>query len=206
VRSAESRLVLGLALACALPACLPEGASALLAWDRAGLGNGQLWRLWSAHLVHFSVQQALCDGIVLCACAAIVAPALGSMRVLRQLLLAACLISLALLALPQLSQYRGASSLATLLAVRAGLLLWTDAARWRALLLAAALAWAGVTLAQACGVAVSAAGLPPDVAVAWQAHLLGAACALLPGWRSDQASAYLTSPTESGRSSPGRLS
>jgi membrane associated rhomboid family serine protease len=128
------------------------------------------------------------------------------MRVLRQLLLAACLISLALLALPQLSQYRGASSLATLLAVRAGLLLWTDAARWRALLLAAALAWAGVTLAQACGVAVSAAGLPPDVAVAWQAHLLGAACALLPGWRSDQASAYLTSPTESGRGSPGRLS
>jgi rhomboid family GlyGly-CTERM serine protease len=43
-------LVVALAL---LVWCLPDGAEAL-AYDRAAILHGEVWRLWSGHLVHFS--------------------------------------------------------------------------------------------------------------------------------------------------------
>jgi len=45
---------LGLA-ALALIVFLLPASSALLVFDRAGIANGELWRLLSAHLVHFSI-------------------------------------------------------------------------------------------------------------------------------------------------------
>lgn len=174
----------GLALACLLLACLPESGSAALAWERDAILAGQWWRLWTGHLVHFGWQHALSDAVVLVAGASLLERGLGTRRLLRQLLLIAPLISLALFAVPGLMEYRGASALAATVALAAGIALWPLAGCWRPALLAGALACAASTAAQALGAGWSAAGLPASVAVAWQAHLFGAACALLPGWRA----------------------
>jgi rhomboid family GlyGly-CTERM serine protease len=173
----------GLALACLLLACLPESAAAALDWERGAIFAGQWWRLWTGHLVHFGLQHALFDAIVLYAGASLLEREIGTPRLLRQLLLAAPLISLALFAVPDLITYRGASALAATVALAAGIALWPRAGRWRLALLAGGLACAASTAAQAFGAGWSGAGLPGGVVVAWQAHVFGAACALLPGWR-----------------------
>ena len=179
----------GLALACLLLACLPEAVAARLSWERGALLGGQWWRLWTGHLVHFGLQHAVFDAIVLFAGASLLERELGTQRLLRQLLLVAPLIALALLAVPDLDEYRGASSLAATVALAAGIALWRDARPWRPALLAGGVAWLGFSAAQAVRPEWSAAGLPEGVAVTWQAHLLGAACALLPGWRAATCSA-----------------
>jgi membrane associated rhomboid family serine protease len=173
----------GLALACLLLACLPESTAAALDWEPGAILAGQWWRLWTGHLLHFGLQHALFDAIVLYAGASLLEREIGTWRLLRQLLLAAPLVSLALLAVPDLVAYRGASALAATVALAAGIALWPAAGRWRPALLAAGLACAASTAAQALGAGWSAAGLPGGVVVAWQAHVFGAACALLPGWR-----------------------
>ena len=173
----------GLAFVCLLLACLPESLKAQLSWERGAILSGQWWRLWTGHLVHFGLQHAMLDAIVLFAGASLLERELGTRRLLRQLLLAAPLVSLGLFAAPGLDEYRGASSLAATVALAAGIALWRDARPWRPALLAGGLAWACFSTVQAVRPEWSAAGLPDGVAVAWQAHLLGAACALLPGWR-----------------------
>ena len=177
------RAAAGLALACLLLACLPESLAAQLSWERVAILGGQWWRLWTGHLVHFGLQHAMLDAIVLFAGASLLERELGTRGLLRQLLLAATLVALGLLAAPGLDEYRGASSLAAAVALAAGIALWRDARPWRPALLAGGLAWACFSTLQAVRPEWSAAGLPDGVVVAWQAHLLGAACALLPGWR-----------------------
>jgi membrane associated rhomboid family serine protease len=190
----------GLATACLLLACLPESGTAALAWEREAILAGQWWRLWTGHLVHFGMQHASFDAIVLLAGASLLEREIGTLRLLRQMLLAAPLISLALFAVPGLGAYRGASALAATVTLAAGIALWPTAGRWRPALLAGGVACAASTAAQALGAGWSAAGLPAGVMVAWQAHVFGAACALLPGWRSCryQDGEYLTSQVESG--------
>ena len=183
------RAAAGLALACLLLACLPESLAAQLSWERVAILGGQWWRLWTGHLVHFGLQHAMLDAIVLFAGASLLERELGTRRLLRQLLLAAPLVALGLFAAPGLDEYRGASSLAATVALAAGIALWPGAGRWRPALLAGAAAWFCLSAVQAVRPEWSAAGLPEDVAVAWQAHLLGAACALLPGWRTATCSA-----------------
>jgi rhomboid family GlyGly-CTERM serine protease len=178
------RLAAGFALACLLLACLPEPAAAALDWEREAILGGEWWRLWTGHLVHFGLQHALFDAVVVYAGASLLEREIGRPRLLRQLLLAAPLVSLALLAVPDLIAYRGASALAATVALAAGIALWPTAGRWRLALLAGGLACAASTSMQALGAGWSAAGLPSGVVVAWQAHLFGAACALLPGWRA----------------------
>jgi rhomboid family GlyGly-CTERM serine protease len=178
------RLAAGFALACLLLACLPEPAAAALDWEREAILGGEWWRLWTGHLVHFGLQHALFDAIVVYAGASLLEREIGRPRLLRQLLLTAPLVSLALLAVPDLIAYRGASALAATVALAAGIALWPTAGRWRPALLAGGLACAASMAAQALGAGWSAAGLPGGVVVAWQAHLFGAACALLPGWRA----------------------
>jgi membrane associated rhomboid family serine protease len=177
----------GLELACLLLAWLPESGSAALAGERAAILAGLWWGVWTVHLVDVGGQHALFDAVVLVAGASLLERGLGMRRLLRQLLLVAPLISLALFAVPGLVEYRGASALAATVALAAGIALWPLAGRWRPALLAGGLACAASTAAQAIGAGWSAAGLPPTVAVAWQGHLLGAACALLPGWRAASA-------------------
>lgn len=163
------------ALACCALALLPGAVSAQLAYDRGAILSGELWRLWSGHFVHFSLPQALADALVLFAMGALAEPIVGTRRLVLALALGAPLISLGLLAAaPALAEYRGASGIGVMLAVAAGGLLWHASARWKAAIALLAAAFAAKTLCEASGVSFDATTLPDGVAVAWQAHALGA--------------------------------
>lgn len=170
-----------LALACLACACLPEAFIASLAWERDAILAGQWWRLWTGHLVHFGMAHAFTDALVLLAAGSIVERRIGSVRLLRRLVLAAPLISLLLLAAPGLIEYRGASSLGAMLAVAAALACWPQAGQWRPAILAGGAAFAVATTSHAFDAGIAWSSLPQGVAVAWQAHLLGAACGIVAG-------------------------
>lgn len=168
-------LSLALALVCVVALALPPGAVDALALIRAALADGELWRLWSAHFVHFSTQQALTDGAALLIAGSIVEPSLGTRRLGLLLLAGAPLIGLGTLSLaPDLSEYRGASGLAVMLGAAACVDLWRELPRHRPLVTFVALLFATKLGLGAAGVELDLAGLPAGVIVAWQAHLIGA--------------------------------
>jgi rhomboid family GlyGly-CTERM serine protease len=165
---------------CLLLACLGESETAMLAWDRGALHNGELWRLWTGHLVHFSASQALAETLALFVTGLYAEPLVGSRRFALILACAADLLSLGMLTLaPGLNEYRGASGLATLTAVLAGALAWRRHPELRPVLGCAALGLAAKTLWEAGAHVAAFTELPAGVAVAWQAHLLGV---LLGAW------------------------
>jgi rhomboid family GlyGly-CTERM serine protease len=165
---------------CLLLACLGESEAGMLAWERGALQNGELWRLWTGHLVHFSVSQALANTLALVAMGLYAEPLVGSRRFALLLACAADLLSLGMLVLaPGLNEYRGASGLATLSAVLAGVLAWRHHPQSRPVLGCAALALAAKTLWEAGTHTAAFTDLPAGVAVAWQAHLMGV---LLGAW------------------------
>jgi rhomboid family GlyGly-CTERM serine protease len=160
---------------CLLLAFLGESEAGMLAWERGGLQNGELWRLWTGHLVHFSFTQALADTLALVAMGLYAEPLVGSRRFALILAGAADLLSMGMLVLaPGLNEYRGASGLATLTAVLAGVLAWRRHPESRPVLACGALALAAKTLWEAGSHMAAFTDLPAGVAVAWQAHLLGA--------------------------------
>lgn len=168
------------ALACIALAYLPAPLAAQLAYDRDAVLAGQLWRLWSGHLVHFSGEHALLDVTVLLATGALAEATVGSRRLAPGLLLGAPAVSLGLLlAAPAMLEYRGASAIASMTAVAAAAQLWAHGGRWKLAVLLAGAGFFGKALCEAAGVALPSAALPDNVAVAWQAHLFGALCGLL---------------------------
>jgi rhomboid family GlyGly-CTERM serine protease len=173
-------------LVCLALAWAGEPVSVGLAYDRQAILSGELWRLWTAHAVHFSPQHALADTLAL-AVLATLAERLANARTAWVALVAGPpLISLGLLAVsPGLQEYRGASGLAVMMAVLCAGLLWSKCgARGKCVLTALATLLLGKTVAEACGGSSGVAGLPSGVVVAWQAHVLGAACAVaLLAWR-----------------------
>ncbi|WP_373987630.1 rhombosortase [Duganella sp. BuS-21] len=153
-----------------------DAASELLEYDRHAILAGEVWRLWSCHLVHYSAQHALIDFATAAAAGAVALPALGWRRLCLILALTAPLIATGLLLLaPDCLYYRGASGLAVLLVVLAAGTLWPRAcprARVALVLLGAALA--AKIAAEALGYAAGWSDLPSDVVVVWQSHLIGA--------------------------------
>lgn len=102
-------LLAALAAACGLASLLPE----TFALTREGLARGELWRLWTGHLVHLDLRHGIQD-------AALVAILLSIVRPWRWLLLAAPALSVSVLALrPDLESYAGLSGLAHGLALLA---------------------------------------------------------------------------------------
>jgi rhomboid family GlyGly-CTERM serine protease len=177
---------------CLLLACAGEPLGSGLAWERAGILHGELWRLWSGHLVHYSVSQAGADTLVLFVMGLYAEPLVGSRRFGLMLAGAAALLSLGMLVLaPALNEYRGASGLAVLTAVLGGVLAWRRHPGSRPMLACAAPALAAKTLWEACAQTAAFADLPAGVSVAWQAHLLGALLGVLAARR-------LSRPEESG--------
>ena len=170
---------------CLLLACAGEPVAAGLEWERTAILHGELWRLWSGQLVHFSLSHAGADTLGLVAMGLVAEPLTGSRRFALVLGGGALLISLVVLALaPGLSEYRGASGLAMLTAVMGGVLAWQRYPASRAMLACAGLALASKTLWEAFAHTAAFSDLPAGVTVAWQAHLLGgalgfcAACAM----------------------------
>jgi rhomboid family GlyGly-CTERM serine protease len=92
--------------------CLPQ-LSALLVYDRQAILAGQLWRLATAPLVHFSVSHLCWDGVVFAAAGwAVEAAGYRGFRLLCAL--AAVIPGLFFLgAVPELGRYGGLSGLAT---------------------------------------------------------------------------------------------
>lgn len=164
-----------------LLAAMPEGVQALLAWDRAAIGAGAWWRLWSGHVVHFGWLHAAADGGVLlaaalCAPRAMSGPRTGRLSVLGLVLAPVLLSAVLWVALPGMAAYRGASGLAAM-AVVAVCVAWLRVAPGRgpARTLAAVglLALFGKILVEAMG-GPAGGVLPPGVVVAWPAHAVGA--------------------------------
>jgi rhomboid family GlyGly-CTERM serine protease len=168
-------VTLALGAVCLLLACTGEPVAAGLAWERSAILHGELWRLWTGHLVHFTASHAGADGLALVALGLLAEPLIGSRRYARVLAGGAVAISLGLLALaPGLHEYRGASALAVLSAVLGGVLAWRRHPASRPMLCCAALALASKTLWEAFAHTAAFTDLPAGVDVAWQAHLLGA--------------------------------
>jgi rhomboid family GlyGly-CTERM serine protease len=172
-KSAPVTLVIG--AACLLLAIAGEPLASSLAWQRGAILHGEVWRLWSGHLVHYSASHGAADALALLATGMLAEPLAGSRRYALVLLGGAALISLGLLAcVPELYEYRGASGLAMLAAALAGVLLWRHRLAARPLIQVAGLALALKMLWDANGHTLTLAGLPTGVVVSWQAHLLGA--------------------------------
>lgn len=178
-------VTLAIAALCLLLGGAGEPVAAGLAWERGAILHGELWRLWTGHLVHFSLSHAAADALVLAAMGLLAEPLVGPRRFAMLLGGGAFVLSLGLLALaPGLHEFRGASGLAVLTAVLGGVLAWQRYPASRPMLLCAALALASKTLWEACAHTAAFTELPPGVAVAWQAHVLGAllgVCAALAG-------------------------
>lgn len=169
-----------LALAALVLDYAPAGLGDLMAYDRLALLSGQLWRLWSGHLVHFSARHAITDAAALFLIGAVLEPLLGTRRLCLALGWGAALIGLALLlGLPELTHYRGLSGLDVMMAVMALCTLWQHRTlpRYRVAALAALLVFK--TASEALGITLGSSSLPMGITVMWQAHALGAACGVL---------------------------
>lgn len=165
-----------LALAClAISAFVPASVIGDLSFDRQAILSGEIWRLWTGHLVHFSTQHTLLDSLVLFLVGSLAEKDLGRRTMGLGIVLGALLISCGLLlGVPLLLEYRGASGISMLLAVAAGASLWKTAPQFRKLLLVLGSCLFAKTLLDACGDTLGVAGLPGEVQVAWQAHVFGA--------------------------------
>lgn len=159
---------------CLLLALLPESQIEHLSGDRQAILQGDLWRLWTAHLTHFSLRHAVIDSMTLCLIGALAESVFGSRRLALWLFVGAPVISMAmLLAAPALLDYRGASAMAVLLATAVGLSLWRSLPSSRLSLSILVLCLFAKIGFDAAGLSVTLADLPDHVRVAWQAHLLG---------------------------------
>lgn len=168
------------ALACLAIALLPAPVRDLLAYEPQAIAAGELWRLWTAHFVHFSAVHALGDAIVLYALGALAEPVLGTLTLALVFALAPPLMSLLLPMLaPLLTEYRGASGLAFMLVPIAAVAAWPTAGRWRIAIVLLGVAMSVKTFADAHGSGPGSATLPYGVVVAWQVHALGAALGIV---------------------------
>jgi rhomboid family GlyGly-CTERM serine protease len=178
------------ALPAALAALGPATTNQL--WlERAALGRGELWRLWTAHWVHFSASHLGWNLAVLLAAGAWLERARPGW-LLTHTLVAAPLISLALLVVePAMQAYGGLSALATgtvtLLALVQLENRRADRPLWTALLLLVA---GKITYDASHATALFSRFDLPAVRPSAFAHAVGAgmALALWPVWREWHAS------------------
>jgi rhomboid family GlyGly-CTERM serine protease len=123
---------------------LPAGARAVLRHDRAALLDGELWRLFTAHLIHLGWAHWALNALGLVLCGVLANPLPTPGRLLARMAVLGLGVSLMLLAFdPALTHYVGLSGVLYGLFV---LTLWPQARRGEALgiaALATVLAWAG---------------------------------------------------------------
>lgn len=160
--------VLALALFCI--ALLPSDWQSALEYRRELILHGEIWRLWSGHLVHFGRAHAFYDG----AAFIVMVWALHRLgyREWQRLLGVAPVISLGLLWLqPGLESYRGLSALDMTLFACCLRLGWNQHPRMRTGFVLLAMLLAVKLASDAFG--LRATSLPDGVDVAVSAHLLG---------------------------------
>ena len=154
------------------------GAGPALEYDRARVAAGEVWRLATAQLVHWTPRMALADlGMILVLGAWLESQ--GRRRAVALALALAAVLTLAgvVLVLPHLLRYRGSSGPASALFVLTALEIARRPSRRGArglallslVLFAVKVIWETIT-----GQALFAGGLPVGVDVVPLAHLLGA--------------------------------
>ncbi len=172
-------VTLSIALAAGVAFASPRLADALI-YQRADILAGQAWRLWTGHLVHFTLSHLVLDLAVFLAAG--VWLELIEPRVTRWFyLLAPPAISLALLwGDPTLQFYAGLSGLAT------GLLVLLALIQWRRDTSGPAWFWPAVLLLVAVKVVIELtrdqplfARFEPGIRVVPLAHIGGISCALI---------------------------
>jgi len=170
---------LGIAVAAVAAYVWPRLADAWI-YERPAILAGQVWRLWTGHLVHYSVSHLLLDLAVFVAAGGWLEWILP--RPARWFyLLAPPVISAALLVgEPTLARYAGLSGVAT------GVLVLLALVQWRRDAAAPVWFWPAVLALVAVKVAVEARGttplfarFDPDIRVVPLAHLGGIACAAI---------------------------
>lgn len=180
---------LWLALLCLIPLLLPDAGQSGLEYRREELLAGEIWRLWSGHLVHFSALHALQDGLAgILLTFSLLHWWNGRCLLLRLLVLAPLISLVLLLGVPDMAIYRGASGLDMALLGMLLRLLATTRPDWRPGLIGIALLLGGKMLLDAQGGIWSS--LPPGVEVAWQAHGAG----LLLGWLAGRPASRFSGP------------
>ena len=192
-------IILAVVAGASLASLLP-GAAGILEYDRTAVEAGEIWRLLTGQLVHWTARMTAADLAVLLAVGAWLE--IRCRRVaLVALLAGALLVGLGLYGLaPELSHYRGSSGLASALFAAAALemataspLRWQRASALTALVLfAAKLFWELET-----GRALAAGPLLPGVVVTPSVHLLGGMAGLL--------ARGLRRPGDLVRALPGRI-
>ncbi len=163
-------VILGLALA-------GEAPRQLLRWDRAGLANGEVWRLLSGHWVHLDLQHAFLNGAGLLLTAALYAHRFSAREWALIVLAGMAAVDAGLWFLTPLEWYVGASGVLHA-AMAAGIV--------GGILAGERLAWGLALLGLVkLGSEYSGQSLPwmaPDATVVTEAHLFGAAAGILCGW------------------------
>jgi membrane associated rhomboid family serine protease len=172
------RVAIVLSLICGLLAGAPGEAVNWLSLDRHALLSGELWRLWTGHLVHFSAMHAAEDIMLLFVVTAIAEREIGGRETAIALLVGAPLISLGLILLvPDLARYEGSSGLSALLGFIAGTLIWRRSPHLRFAIGCIGLAVIAKTSLDAAGFLAGYASVPAGVRIAWQAHVIAWAIA-----------------------------
>jgi membrane associated rhomboid family serine protease len=175
------RIAIFLALLCGLLACAPTESANSLSLDRDALLNGELWRLWTGHLVHFSPTHAAADIALLCIVTVIAGRELGSWAAGMALLVSAPLISLSLIGLvPDLAVYKGSSALSVFFGVVGGTRIWRRAPDLRFALGCVGVVALAKTCFDAADFLPGLSSVPDGVRVAWQAHVI--ACVVAAAW------------------------
>jgi rhomboid family GlyGly-CTERM serine protease len=152
----------------------------LLLYDRAAILEGEFWRLFTGHWVHFSADHLLFDTAAL-GITAWLSALRGDRLFPAFCLLAAPAISLALFfLLPEMARYGGLSGISMGGTIYLGLQGWRERGPWRRVcltVLVLGLVKLGVDLSLDRFVMI--AGADPAVIPVPQSHLVGAVCAVV---------------------------
>lgn len=167
------RVAIVLSLICGLLACLPGEAVNWLSLDRHALLSGEVWRLWTGHLVHYSAMHAAEDIVLLFVVTAIAEREVGGWATGIALLVGAPLISLGLILLvPDLALYEGSSGLSAFLGFIAGTLIWRRSPHLRFMIGCIGAVVIAKTSLDAAGLLAGFSSVPAGIRIAWQAHVI----------------------------------
>lgn len=150
-----------------------------LEFDRIEILSGQIWRLWTGHLIHFSWAHIFLDVVTFLIVCGVTEKECGSRFTFLVIILGMPLMSVVLLLVtPDLVQYRGISGVTTLLAFVSATTIWHSQPMFRIVLTILGMAFIGKTMIDISDLSPIFSTLPIGIQVVWQAHLIGA----LMGW------------------------
>jgi len=187
------RIAIPLLLLCVFLQLAPEHLVTQLEFDRQSILAGDIWRLWTGHLVHFSAEHAAVDLAVLFVVTWFAEHLLGIRRTVLTLLAGAFFISSGLLLLtPEMEIYRGSSALGAMMGFSVGMAIWHSDPKLNRILGTILVGFLSKTIIDAAGMLPAFTSLPPTVQVAWQAHALAVAFAILGRLRPSFEAAHQT--------------